>query len=179
MFDSCWKNFKGRFDTILERLARGAKFIDSEAQSFDIVEARTFRQRVVDDIQRREKERQDAQFRDVFAWLDLKGLEREQEDSLDARLSTRSDGTCLWLVEDDKVLDTISTWLSHENHRPFLWLWGKPGSGKLWNGTTKLLTDCSFRNRKDYSCFVSYSDVINTARVVFNPLFHISQFHAV
>jgi hypothetical protein len=106
-------------------LARGRDLVDKEAQSFAILEAKSFRQKVLEEVERSEKDRQDWQLRDTLAWLDLKGQDREQEDLFECRSRARKDGTCEWILQNSKV----RSWLDEEDSRPFLWLRGKPGSG--------------------------------------------------
>ncbi|OAL28588.1 hypothetical protein AYO22_02782 [Fonsecaea multimorphosa] len=126
LFDASWNSFSRRFNAILQRLARGRDLIDKEAQGFAILEAKAFRQQVLEEIERTEQERQDWQLRDTFAWLDLKGQDREQNDLFECRSRARNPGTCAWILENSAV----RSWLDPEDSRPQLWLRGKPGSGK-------------------------------------------------
>ncbi|OQU94466.1 NACHT domain-containing protein [Cladophialophora immunda] len=126
LFDASWCGFSRRFNAILQRLARGRDLIDKEAHSFAILEAKAFRQQVLEDIERSEQERQDWQLRDTLAWLDLKGQDREQDDLFECRSRARNPDTCAWILENS----AIRSWLDPEDGRPQLWLRGKPGSGK-------------------------------------------------
>jgi hypothetical protein len=125
LFDASWRSFGARFNVILQKLARGRDLLDREANSLDMVEARAFRQNVLEDIERREKDRQVWQMRDTLAWLDLKGQDREQEELFESRSKARKSGTCEWILQNSKV----RSWLDVEDQRPLLWLRGKPGSG--------------------------------------------------
>ncbi|KIW10370.1 hypothetical protein PV08_11332 [Exophiala spinifera] len=126
LFDASWKSFSRRFNSILQRLARGRDLIDKEAQSFAILEAKEFRQQVLEKIERFEHDRHDWQLRDTLSWLDLKGQDREQDDLFECRSSARKPGTCEWILQNPKV----RCWLDPEDCRSQLWLRGKPGSGK-------------------------------------------------
>lgn len=126
LFDASWRDFSGRFNVILQNLARNKDLVDREASSFDILEAKACRQRLLEDLDKREKERREWQLRDTLAWLDLKGQDREQQELLDRRSSAREKGTCEWILTHPK----IELWLDSDNRNVFTWLRGKPGSGK-------------------------------------------------
>ncbi|KAJ9633047.1 hypothetical protein H2204_007437 [Knufia peltigerae] len=126
LFDASWRSFSRRFNSILQRLSRGRDLIDKEAQAFDLLEVKAFRQQVLDELDRSEHERQHWQLRDTLSWLDLKGQDREQDDLFECRSSARKPGTCEWILDNAK----IRSWLDPEDGRPQLWLRGKPGSGK-------------------------------------------------
>ena len=100
--------------------------MDREANSFDILESKAFRHRLYEDIERREAEIRDWQLRDTLTWLDLRGQDREQEELLELRSQSRSNGTCDWILRNPK----ISMWLDEHDSHLFIWLRGKPGSGK-------------------------------------------------
>jgi hypothetical protein len=129
LFDASWKNFDAQFNGILQNLARNRDLVDREAASFEILEAKESRRKLMEDIERREKEVRDWHLREVFAWLDLDGRDREQDDLLDRYVNTREEGTCEWVLEHP----TVQTWLDEEDPRLFLWLKGKPGSGERWH----------------------------------------------
>ncbi|OAP57410.1 hypothetical protein AYL99_08148 [Fonsecaea erecta] len=126
LFDSSWRGFSRRFNAILQRLARGRDLIDKEAQSFAILDAKAFRQQILEDIERTEHERQEWQLRDTLAWLDLRGQDLEQDDLFECRSRARNPGTCAWILENS----ALRSWLDPEDSRPQLWLRGIPGSGK-------------------------------------------------
>jgi hypothetical protein len=124
-FDASWRSFRGRFNSILERLAKNRDLIDQEAQCYSILAGKDFRETILEKIDRDEKERSDHRLRDTLTWLDLKGQDREQDDLFDCRSRDRKDGTCEWILKNPK----IRTWLDPEDNRSLLWLRGKPGSG--------------------------------------------------
>ena len=126
LFDASWRNFGARFRAIKENLAQNRDLVDREAMSLEIVEARESRETLFRDIERRENEDRDAHLEKVFSWLDLNGLDREQDDLIDKFTSARQENTCVWLLENLKVRE----WLDEEDDLAVVWLKGKPGSGK-------------------------------------------------
>lgn len=126
LFDASWRSFDGRFNAILQNLARNQDLVDREATSFNILESKACRQRLLEDIEKREAERREWQLRDTLAWLDLKGQDREQQELFERRSNARETGTCQWILRNP----TIGLWLDPDDHRLFFWLRGKPGSGK-------------------------------------------------
>ena len=56
LFLSLWKDFQGRFAKIIESLKKQRDFVDTEAASLDIVEAKDSRARLQYEIERRQKE---------------------------------------------------------------------------------------------------------------------------
>ena len=85
-----------------------------------------FRQKVLENIDKCEQERHSYQLRDTLAWLDLKGQDRKQQDSLDLISQARERDTCEWILRDDRIY----AWLDSEDKRSYFWLHGKPGSGE-------------------------------------------------
>jgi hypothetical protein len=126
LFEASWRSFDGRFNAILQKLTRNQDLVDREATSFDILESKSFRQRLLEDIEKREAERREWQLRDTLTWLDLKGQDREQQELFERRSDAREKGTCQWILTHP----TIDLWLDPDDHRVFFWLRGKPGSGK-------------------------------------------------
>jgi hypothetical protein len=125
LFDASWRNFSTRFNVILQKLARGRELVDEEAHSHAVLEAKFFREKVMQDLERAEAERREWQLRDTLSWLDLKGQDREQDELHDFLSEERNQDTCDWVLENAM----IRSWLDEEDSRPFLWLRGKPGAG--------------------------------------------------
>ena len=73
LFDASWRDFRGRLNVILQNLSKSKDLLDQEANSLNILEAKDFRRRMYESIERDEFERRDWQLRDTIAWLDLKG----------------------------------------------------------------------------------------------------------
>lgn len=132
MFDSLWRAFSSRFETILESLRRHQDLIDREAAAIDITQAKEWRAQQMKEIRqwrteraehldKSEKDRLAACLRDAVAWF---GARDEQENEL-SRLSEACTSKH-WALEDPKVL----LWLDQSRHNSILWLNGKPGAGK-------------------------------------------------
>jgi hypothetical protein len=139
LFDASWTNFGTRFNAILQRLRRGTDLLDKEAASFEILESKDFREKLLEDLEQRELERRDRQLRDSLLWLDLNGQDREQEELIAQRKASRERNTCSWILGHPK----IRPWLDEEDSHSILWLTGKPGSGKT-TLATYLIEEASF-----------------------------------
>jgi hypothetical protein len=127
IFDALWKDFQGKFTSLLRDLARNKALLDEEANSFNILEAKAFRNRMYEELDREETERRQRHLRDTLTWLDLQGQDKEQQDLFDRRSSAREPSTCEWILNHS----TIATWLDDEDLRVFVRMHGKPGSGML------------------------------------------------
>jgi NACHT domain len=126
LWDASWRGFGSRFNALLENLNRSRDLVDREAASFEILEAKSMRTRLLAALDRSEAERREWQLRDSLAWLDLQGHDREQDDLLERRSTSRQPGTCEWFLRHPKVV----AWLDEEDQRSMLWLKGKPGAGE-------------------------------------------------
>lgn len=121
-----WKDFESRFTGILESLARHRELVDKEAISIDIAEARSWRIRAEEDIERREKQRKEQQLHYAMAWLAVDDLLQEEEfDRLSER---RQDGTCEWVVSSNQ----LKAWHENGDNEPILWINGIPGAGMIF-----------------------------------------------
>ncbi|KAM3064939.1 hypothetical protein ACMFMF_011556 [Clarireedia jacksonii] len=135
IFLSLWKDFGSRFDTIIDSLKKQRDFVDLEAASFDIVEAKESRTRIQDEIRQRqkrdlemleEKERNTriSHLQYSIAWLHMDT--KIQETEYERTSKRRHDRTCEWMVNEPQ----FKSWIKNDAKRPCLWLDGKPGSGK-------------------------------------------------
>lgn len=120
-----WKNFESRFTQILESLARHRELVDREAVSIDIAEARSWRVRSEEDIERREKQRKEQQLHYAIGWLDIDDLLQEEE--VDRLSSQRQDRTCEWAMKNPEV----KAWIEGSHKENLIWLNGIPGAGTL------------------------------------------------
>lgn len=125
VWESLWKSFDSRFSTILEKLARHKELATREAVTIDLVEARSWRAQLQEDLKIREKRKTDTYIHDTIAWLNV--ATAEQEDKLDRLLSKRLDGTCEWISRNLKM----KVWKDDAHGEPILWIVGIPGAGKL------------------------------------------------
>jgi hypothetical protein len=125
LFNSSWKGFDTRFKVILNSLAKHSELVDKEANSFDIVEAKEWRTRWLDEISKKEKARVASQFQDVLSWLEVSSS--EQEDKIDDLSNRSHSGSCNWILNNQKT----RLWMRKGPEQPIMWLKGKPGSGKF------------------------------------------------
>lgn len=122
---------------MLQNLGSSRDLLDKEAASIAILQATELRQRLLEDVEKRENERRDLQFRETLAWLDLKGQDREQDELFEQRRESREPGTCEWILKNPK----ICAWLDEGDSRLTYWLRGKPGSGCYISNAVKRSTD--------------------------------------
>jgi hypothetical protein len=135
LFETGWKSFELRFESILNDLAYHRDLIDKEACSFDLVEATRSRQKIDEEISKAEADRESSHLQAVLTWLCVDDL--PQENNLWRLKEKRSDGTCDWIFKTSQYQD----WVKNVSKGPWLWLTGIPGSGKsfaLLSGTTSL-----------------------------------------
>lgn len=146
MFLSLWKDFGARFNGIIESLKKQQEFIDKEAVSFDIVEARDSRRKIQDEILRNQKRdleiiKEDektamvSRLQHSIAWLAID--EKVQETTYDKTSKRRHDVTCQWVADEPQ----LKSWLKDDAKNSCLWINGKPGSGmaNLFTKMTLLL----------------------------------------
>jgi hypothetical protein len=133
---SLWKDFRARFQGIINTIEKHRNFIDKEANSINMVEDRAARTRILDDIT--EKQRQAAatlddsdtqkrllQLQSSTSWLAVDDKRQEAERS--RRSAVRHAGTFGWVEQEPEM----KAWLKDDDSEPFLWLNGKPGAGVL------------------------------------------------
>jgi hypothetical protein len=107
IFLSLWKDFGSRFESIIDSLKKQRDFIDTEAVSFDIVEAKESCKRLQDEIRRNQKQELDtieererntknSQLQDSISWLSAD--ENTQETAYGRASSRRYDKTCQWIT---------------------------------------------------------------------------------
>lgn len=101
-----------------------SELLDSIQQQW--IEARSLRQQLLEDSQKRDMERQAHQLRDSIVWLQLLDQDQDQESLFSRKADYREDDTCEWLLKNTD----FSNWLDLDHGQKYLWLKGKPGSGK-------------------------------------------------
>src|SRR5205814_2356372 len=126
VFESIWKDFRSRFNGILESLARYRKLVDKEAISIEIVESRIWRDRIDHDLEQQEKIRRASQLQDTIGWLAVE--DRLQADDLDRLWKRRQQGTGDWVFKNLE----FSRWIDENGGESVLWLKGIPGAGMLY-----------------------------------------------
>jgi hypothetical protein len=134
IFLSLWKDFRARFQGIINTIEKHRDFIDKEADSIDMVKDRAARTRILDDIEERQRQTaalldsNDAQKRLVqlqssISWLAVDDKRQETERS--RRSTMRHSRTFKWI----KQVPKMKSWLTDDNSEPSIWLNGKPGAG--------------------------------------------------
>jgi hypothetical protein len=134
IFLSLWKDFRARFQGIINTIEKHRDFIDKEANSVDMVEDRAARIRILDDIAERQRQasailddndsqKRLLQLQSSTSWVAVD--DRRQEAELARRSAMRHAGTFDWIGQ---VPETKS-WLRDDDSEPILWLNGKPGAG--------------------------------------------------
>ena len=129
-----------RFEFILESLRKHRDLVDQEANAIDIVEAKAWRSKQLEEVQRRRVERAEdldrtereglaRQVREAVAWL---GANEEQEDTLAKLLRAHDSMVSHWSL----ATPTILSWIEQGRENLFLWLNGKPGAGECQSTST-------------------------------------------
>ena len=156
-----------RFEFILENLRKHRDLIDQEANAIDIVEAKAWRSKQLEEVQRRrveraedldrmERERLARQVREAVAWL---GANEEQEDTLAKLLRAHDSTNSHWSL----ATPTILSWIEQGRENVFLWLNGKPGAGGCYSTST--ISDVGLLQRttefilsRPFTALVSYAN---------------------
>ena len=124
----------------MENLKKHRDLIDQEVNAANIVEAKAWRIKQLEDVRRRrveraedldrmERERMARQVREAAAWL---GANEEQEDTLAKLLRAHDGKDSHWSL----ATPTILSWTEQGRENLFLWLNGKPGAGECQSTTT-------------------------------------------
>ncbi|KAL1618376.1 general transcription repressor [Neofusicoccum ribis] len=98
-FDTSWSRFGNRFKAILDSLARHSELVDKEATAAAISEAKEWREKQREDVDRLEKERLASHVSSVLSWLELGGY-LNQEDELERLLDHYSPSQILKIKPD-------------------------------------------------------------------------------
>lgn len=61
----------------MTNLARNRDLVDREAASFEILESRNLRQKLIEETEKNDNKRRDEYAREVFDWLNLAGRDTE------------------------------------------------------------------------------------------------------
>ncbi|UQC74164.1 NACHT domain-containing protein [Colletotrichum lupini] len=79
LFSTCWGRFQHRYDSLLDSIAKTSELIDREAASYEIVQAREWRQKLLEEAQDREKKEEIHQREAVNKWLQPKFVRGSKE----------------------------------------------------------------------------------------------------
>ena len=124
----------------MESLRKHRDLIDQEVNATNIVEAKAWRVKQLEEVQRRrleraedldrmERERLARQVREAAAWL---GANEEQENTLAKLLRSHDSVDSHWALGTP----TILSWIEQGRENLFLWINGKPGAGECQSAST-------------------------------------------
>ena len=109
---------------ILENISRHRELLMREIQIIDIIEAKKARDVAQQQLDERERKKENTHVHDSIAWLKI--ADEGQLDVLDGLLSERQDGTCEWATHNQ----VFTSWRDAAHGEPVIWLNGIPGAGK-------------------------------------------------
>jgi hypothetical protein len=136
LFQATWKDFKSRFQHILDDLRRHKELVETQANLLQIQESRAFRtqcQSTFASIQKTERQNQNLT---VISWLSSADVNFDQEYAAGARCEHPK--TCRWILEKPE----IKAWYDLDDSMvPLVWLNGIPGSGNF----PDIILSCSWR----------------------------------
>lgn len=124
----------------MESLKKHRDLIDQEVNAINIVEAKAWRKKQLEearqrrveraeDLDKMERERLARQVREAAAWL---GANEEQEDTLAKLLRACDSMDSHWAL----VTPTLLSWIEQGRENLFLWINGKPGAGECQSTPT-------------------------------------------
>ncbi|RYP39263.1 hypothetical protein DL768_010728 [Monosporascus sp. mg162] len=171
-FRTSWGRFQRRFDQIIADLKSHADLVDKAANAHNIAAAQSMRQDLrqwreesMKKFAKDEEEQAAIQYQSVMAWLQGNSSVPEQNTIIDSIAEEASNypGTGSWLLTNNTVL----SWLRDQVDPQFLWLKGKPGSGKSVIATQLL----AFLKEKDsiilgHFCSYAYSNSVRYDRIL-------------
>ena len=120
-FRTTWAHFKVRFDSIIKSMEYHSNMIRHEATTINIIEARQYREKLMDAAEREERDRNERQRLSVISWLGLRS--DLQADEYERLLRDCLPGTCSW------IRPKLEGWLKPGTHQSVTWIHGKPGAG--------------------------------------------------
>jgi hypothetical protein len=132
-FHTSLGRFQSRFEDLISSLKAHEDLLDRTANAINIVEARDAReqlnQRRQEQLEAREHEetlKASQQYHDIVAWLKVDQTDQNLILDCIAEEALRFPGGCDWILK----VDHMKTWMRDKPDTPFIWLQGKPGSGK-------------------------------------------------
>lgn len=124
-FGSMWAGFESRFNTILKNLAYHSELVHQEAVAADISNAVIHNEEEAKKWEQQEKEWAASKIRTVLSWLGTDDL--LPDDELERHSKDCLPNSCDWFVQHRKT----QLWLKDGAQGALLWVYGKPGAGKL------------------------------------------------
>ena len=146
LFKSAWASFDTRLKSILGSIEKHSDWLDREANSLDIAEAKEWRKRLEESVSKKETDQLHHKFREALAWL----AAEDQENELGRISDHCQTGTCDWFLKSPKIL----TWMEESPESTVMWLRGIPGAGKsvLCSQLIKTLKESGLHTAVFYMC---------------------------
>ncbi|TVY25509.1 Vegetative incompatibility protein HET-E-1 [Lachnellula hyalina] len=149
-FDSMWKSFEYRFNSILKDFARHRDLVMREVVAIDVVEARELRIKFHQELEQQEKRTQNYYLHDSISWLKIP--DEEHDDELDQLAEKRQEGTCEWVFRNP----IFQSWKNDAHSDAILWVKGIPGAGKT------ILSTHIIRQMKEEGRFTTVYHICNS-----------------
>jgi hypothetical protein len=125
LFRSIWKDFKTRFQHILDDLRSYKALIESQANLLQIQDTQAERVKIQDSFARIQEAERKNQFIILMNWLSYANPFQDQEGSAAMRKDYPTTGQ--WVLDEAQV----KGWLDASNIvAPVLWVHGIPGAGE-------------------------------------------------
>lgn len=119
-----WGQFDLRFESILKSLTYHRDAIMQEAATIDLYEARLWREKLMEEVEKNEADRAERQKLSLLAWLGVQSASQEEER--EKLLRDCTSGASDWLREK------LRGWLEVDSsQQSIVWLHGKPGAGTI------------------------------------------------
>ncbi|KAK3687800.1 hypothetical protein B0T22DRAFT_489623 [Podospora appendiculata] len=172
-FRTSWGRFQRHYNHILDDLKRHEELVDKEANAHNIATVHSMRDEItswrtesLNKIARDDVEHSNFQYQSILAWLKMSNSVAEQSLIADAIADEimRFPGTCSWVLKNKKIL----TWLHDQADGSYLWVKGKPGSGKSVIATqlANFLRQNKAFTMIRHLCSYSYCDSLKYDRVI-------------
>jgi hypothetical protein len=126
MFRAAWKDFKSRFQHLLDDLRRHKELVENQANLLQFQESRALRLQFQDSFKAAEKTERENRRLAVMNWLSAADAHLDQEGV--AMVRHDYPGTCRWIIEKPE----LKAWYDPEDTLVrLIWLKGIPGAGSF------------------------------------------------
>lgn len=124
VFKSMWKDFKTRFQHILDRLRDHRALIESQATLLHLQQYQDDRVKLLDGLDRTEKAENNRKYKEVLEWVSGAKSMVDHESTCEVRSDYPESGK--WILKNEK----FRNWRHAEGPiSSVLWLNGIPGAG--------------------------------------------------
>jgi hypothetical protein len=126
IFKSIWKDFKTRFQHILDRLREHRVLIESQATLLHFQQYQADRVRLLHSLDKSEEDKHDKKYKEVLEWISGAKFMVDHESACDVRSEYPDSGH--WILKNNK----LQNWRHADTPiSSLLWLNGIPGAGML------------------------------------------------